>query len=69
MIKEGEIITLDNDEEYAVMQEVTINNQPYFILMTEKKPVKIKVCIAEDNDEITLIDDQQLIIEALSKLI
>ncbi len=69
MIKEGEIITLDNDEEYAVMQEVTINNQPYFILMTVKKPVKIKVCIAEDNDEITLIDDQQLIIEALSKLI
>lgn len=69
MVKEGELITLDNNEEYAVMKKVIVSNQEYFILMTMKKPVKIKVCTVEEDDEIILIEDKEIIKEALLQLI
>lgn len=68
MVKEGEIITLDNNEEYAVMKKVIISNQECFILMTTKKPVEIKVCTTEE-DEIILIEDKEIIKGALLQLI
>ena len=69
MLKEGEIITLDNDEEYAVIQEVKLHEKTYFILMTVTRPISIKLCTFDGNEEITLIEDSNIIKEALLKLI
>lgn len=69
MIKIGEVITLDNQEEYSVVEKVEIKKQEYFLLMSVTMPVKIRVCIEEENDVITLIEDKKIIKEVLLKLI
>lgn len=69
MIKVGQIITLDNGVEYAVVEKVKVDDKGLFILMTIKKPITIKVCTSDRENNIILIENSELIKEALSKLI
>ena len=69
MIEEGEIITLDNHQEYAVIQKIYIEKLEAFLLMSVKKPVKIKVCRLLDNGEVQLIDNPKIIKDALKQLV
>lgn len=68
MIKEGQIITLDNKEEYAVLEKKELDNICYYILMSTKKPVKVEIC-TEDNNEITIIQDKEIVKKVLLELI
>ena len=68
MIKVGQIITLDNNEEYAVLEQKTLNDQDYYILMSTKRPVKVEVCTKDSDNEITIIDDKKIIKDILLKL-
>ena len=69
MIKVGQIITLDNNEEYAVLEQKTLNDQDYYILMSAKRPVKVEVCTKDSDNEITIIDDKKIIKDILLKLL
>ena len=69
MIEEGEIITLDNQQEYAVIQKVDLDGMDGFLLMSTKKPVQIRVCTILANDEIKIMDNPKMIQEALKQLI
>lgn len=69
MINVGQIITLDNNEEYAVLEKKSLNNQDYYILMTTKKPVKVEICKKDSDDEITIIEDKEIIKSILLKLL
>ena len=51
------------------MQEVKLHEKTYFILMTVTRPISIKLCTFDGNEEITLIEDNNIIKEALLKLI
>lgn len=69
MIKVGEIITLDNNSEYAVLEQKQLNGESYYILMTTSKPVRVDICTLDKNDEITIIDDPELTRMILLKMI
>lgn len=69
MIKVGQIITLDNNDEYAVLEQKTLNDQDYYILMSTKRPVKVDVCTKDSDNEITIIDDKKIIKDILLKLL
>lgn len=68
-IKAGEIITLENNEEYIVMEEVTLEEVVYFVLMTAKKPTGIKIALKEAEDEITIVEDDDLKKKILGQMI
>lgn len=69
MIRVGEIITLDNSIEYAVLEKKELNGESYYILMTTSKPVKVDICTVEENDEITIVEDPELTKSILLKMI
>ena len=69
MINVGQIITLDNNEEYAVLEQNELNNQEYYILMTTKRPVKVEICKKDSEDEITIIENKEIIKDILLKLL
>ena len=69
MINVGQIITLDNNEEYAVLEQKELNNQEYYILMTTKRPVKVEICKKYSEDEITIIENKEIIKDILLKLL
>ena len=47
----------------------SLNNQDYYILMTTKKPVKVEICKKDSDDEITIIEDKEIIKSILLKLL
>ncbi len=52
----GEIITLDNGEEYMVLTRETYKNKDYLYLIFVKKPVVIKIVEEEiNNEEVSVI--------------
>lgn len=69
MIKIGQIITLDNYVEYAVVEKVEVDNKELFILMTIEEPITIKVCTNDGENNITLIENPEIIKDALLHLI
>lgn len=69
MVQVGEVITLDNGWVFAVVEKVVLNGKDYYVLMTTKKPVKIKVCTVEGKDQIILFEDKKLIKEVLLRLL
>lgn len=54
-LEAGEIIELNNNETYIVMNNIEYNNKSYVMLMTDKSPISIKIAIQEIiNDKVSL---------------
>lgn len=54
-LEAGELIELNNNETYIVMNNIEYNNKSYVMLMTDKSPVSIKIAIQEVvNDTVSL---------------
>lgn len=76
MLKINTIITLKNKESYVILNEVSYENDTYFLVMglDEKKDViPTKVLIIKEVDKngrtfIKVIDDQDIIIKVTKKL-
>ena len=76
MLKINTIITLKNKESYVILNEVSYENDTYFLVMglDEKKDViPTKVLIIKEVDKngrtfIKVIDDQDMIIKITKKL-
>lgn len=68
MLETGELIELDNNETYIVMNNLEYNNKNYVMLMTDNSPISIKIAIQEViNDEIniTIVENSQEIEEVI----
>ena len=63
MIKDGELITLDDNTEYIVIKKLECNNINYVILMTASQPVDFVLAkeVVADNNEIYIetVTDQE----------
>lgn len=54
-LETGELIELENNETYIVMNSIEYNNKNYVMLMTDKSPISIKIAIQEIiNDKVSL---------------
>ncbi len=60
MIEKGEILTLDDDNEYAVTAVTIIDNIEYLFLMDTNDYSNFMFC-SVNNDEVEEIDDLDLI--------
>ncbi len=70
-LESGELITLENNEEYIVMNNINYNDKNYVLLITSKAPISIKVAIEkiEDNKINLNIVENSKEIEELIKYI
>lgn len=62
MIEKGELLTLDDNNEYAVTAVTIIDNVEYLFLMDTKDYSNFMFC-SYNNDEIEEVDDEDLINE------
>ena len=65
--EKGDVITLDGEVEYVVIDRINCEDKEYTILATNKKPLKILVCKV-DNDNLTEIKDKVIIKKIISKM-
>jgi hypothetical protein len=69
----GEMVTLEDELEYIVINTVTYENIDYALLMTASKPISMMIVIVEEDEEglsIVPIGDQekaQQILELITK--
>lgn len=62
MIKEGEILTLDNNKEYICLAIKNYNEANYLLLLSNFKPVEIrfaKEIINVENIELEIVNKQE----------
>lgn len=67
-LEAGELIELDNNETYIVMNNIEYNNQNYVMLMTDKSPISIKIAIQEvidDKVNLTIVENSKEIEEVI----
>lgn len=68
MLEAGELVELDNDEAYIVMNSMEYNNKNYVMLMTDRSPISIKIAIQEmiNNEvDLTIVENSQEIEEVI----
>lgn len=72
MLNIGQIITLDNNKEYMILNKMNLHNVNYYYLVTIKKPTEILVVTeSKNNDNYVLeeIKDNDELDYVLSQLI
>ena len=71
MIEEGQLIKLDNNKEYVIVNKLELHNINYVILMTSSKPLEILIATEKfENGNIVLeeIKDNDELDYVLSRL-
>ncbi len=61
MIEKGELITLDNNEEYIVVQTNVKDNINYMFLMSNSKPVKVRFAkqLPDNLENVVVINNKE----------
>jgi len=63
-----DILKLDDDNEYVVVNKVIYNNKNYYYLIDMDDPDNLMFCY-EDNGDLVKVDDKELINKLLSLFI
>lgn len=66
MIEKGNILTLEDNNEYTVVSKINFNNVDYFYLIDQNNVTNIMFCTLE-NDEVVEINDPDLLEELILK--
>ena len=72
-LEAGELIELDNNEQYIVMDTMNYNNSNYIFLITRTSPISIKIAeekIKDNSINLEMVENSNLIeklIKVLSK--
>ena len=67
----GELIELDSDESYVILNKIMFNNEEYLVLVTATPPVKISIAQELEVDgelSIEVIEDPEVTIGVLEEL-
>lgn len=67
----GELIELDSDESYVILNKVMFNNEEFLVLVTATPPVKISIAQELEVDgelSIEVIEDPEVTIGVLEEL-
>lgn len=67
MLNKQEILTLDDNKEYCVMDTFSLNNKNYAYLFEINNPTNV-MCARVENDEIVLIEDEEELKSFLDRL-
>ena len=65
MLEKGELLTLDDDREYAVAALTIIDNIEYVFLMDTEDYSNFLICSYDNNDGLEDVDDQKLLQELI----
>lgn len=57
MLNIGQIITLDNNKEYMILNKMNLHNVNYYYLVTIKKPTEILVVTESKNDNNYVLEE------------
>lgn len=57
MIKVGQIVKLDNDKEYMVLNKMNLHNINYAYLVTITKPTEMLVVTISNNEEGIILEE------------
>lgn len=60
MLDRGDVITLNNNKEYIVINQITFNGKNYVYLVSKDGISSVAVCLLED-DTLTTINDGDLV--------
>ena len=60
MIEIGDLITLNNEEEYIVINQTKINDKDYIYLVTKDGISNFLICELQ-NDTLNIVKDEELI--------
>ncbi len=65
MLEKGELLTLDDDREYAVTALTIIDNVEYVFLMDTEDYSNFLICSYDNNDGLEDVDNQELLQELI----
>ena len=57
MLNIGQIITLDNNKEYMILNKMNLHSVNYYYLVTIQKPTEILVVTESKNDENYVLEE------------
>lgn len=60
MLDRGDLITLNNNKEYIVINQATFNGKNYIYLVSKDGVSSVAICLLE-NDTLTTINDGDLV--------
>lgn len=66
MLERGDLITLNNNKEYIVLDEINFNHKDYLYLITKDGITDVLVCLRED-DNLTIVREEELLRNLLDK--
>ena len=67
MLEKGDLLTLSNNKEYIVMDQVKFENKNYVYLISKDGISGIAICLYE-NDSLKPVKDEDLLKKLLRKL-
>lgn len=67
MLKQGEMLTLDDNKKYSVVWTVNSNNKNYVYLIEQDDLTNTMFCEYDDNDNLEEVVDPEIIEELMSK--
>lgn len=66
MLEQGDLITLNNGQEYIVVNQITSEGKNYIYLITKDGLSDVKICLFE-GDTLTIVKDAELIEKLIEK--
>ena len=67
MLKQGDVLTLDDNKKYSVVWTVNYNNKNYVYLIEQDDLTNTMFCEYDDNDNLEEVVDPEIIEELMSK--
>ena len=67
-MKENTIITLDNNESYLIVSELTIDFINYYYLCSTTKPIQIKIAVIKNNS-LEFVEDEKTLTYVFNKFV
>lgn len=67
-MKENTIITLDNNESYLIVSELTIDFINYYYLCSTTKPIQIKIAVIKNNS-LEFVEEKKTLTYVFNKFV
>lgn len=67
-MKENTIITLDNNESYLIVSELTIDFINYYYLCSTTKPIQIKIAVIKNNS-LEFVEEEKTLTYVFNKFV